>query len=99
MFQLCQPFFKLLTLLTEVGGGPSGLPCFTQLVLQHIWDIAEQCPQSTLEWLAVQAPRNKLVASWVLGSLENWVEHFLIQHANQRVRSGKKWLFILAIFY
>jgi hypothetical protein len=88
-YQICQPFFKLLTLITEPSSGPSGLPCFTQLVLQRIWEVAEFCPQSALDWLAVQVPRNKLAHSWVLQSMETWVEHFLLGHNNQRVRSGE----------
>jgi hypothetical protein len=92
--QICQPFFKLLTLITEPSSGPSGLPCFTQLVLQRIWEVAEFCPQSALDWLAVQVPRNKLAHSWVLQSMETWVEHFLLGHNNQRVRSGELYSFI-----
>ncbi|KAI4467227.1 ubiquitin carboxyl-terminal hydrolase [Holotrichia oblita] len=87
----CQPFFKLLTLLTECGnqnsGGPSGLPCFTQLVLQKVWEAAECCPYSALDWLAVQVTKIRLVHQWVLSSLDSWLEHFLIAHANQRVRN------------
>ncbi|KRT80407.1 hypothetical protein AMK59_7115, partial [Oryctes borbonicus] len=89
----CQPFFKLLTLLTECGnqnsGGPSGLPCFTQLVLQKVWEAAECCPYSALDWLAVQVTKIRLVHQWVLSSLDSWLEHFLIAHANQRVRNSK----------
>lgn len=88
-FQLCGPFFKLLTLLTESAGGPSGLPCFSQLVLQRVWDAAEYCPQSALDWLAVQAPRNKIVHAWILNTAESWVEQFLLAHNNSRVRNGK----------
>lgn len=86
--ELCGPFFKLLTLLTESSGGPSGLPCFSQLVLQRVWDAAEYCPQSALDWLAVQAPRNKIAHAWILQSAENWVEQFLLAHNNSRVRNG-----------
>lgn len=73
----------------ETNGTPTGLPCFSQLVLARIWDVAEYCPQATLEWLSAQVPRNKLVHNWVLQGLDTWVEHFLIGHNNQRVRSGK----------
>lgn len=86
--ELCGPFFKLLTLLTESAGGPSGLPCFSQLVLQRVWDAAEYCPQSALDWLAVQAPRNKIAHAWILQSAESWVEQFLLAHNNPRVRNG-----------
>ena len=93
--ELCGPFFKLLTLLTESSGGPSGLPCFSQLVLQRVWDAAEYCPQSALDWLAVQAPRNKIAHAWILQSAESWVEQFLLAHNNSRVRNGKKLVFLV----
>lgn len=86
--ELCGPFFKLLTLLTESSSGPSGLPCFSQLVLQRVWDAAEFCPQSALDWLAVQAPRNKIAHAWILQSAESWVEQFLLAHNNAKVRNG-----------
>lgn len=95
--ELCGPFFKLLTLLTESSGGPSGLPCFSQLVLQRVWDAAEYCPQSALDWLAVQAPRNKIAHAWILQSAESWVEQFLLAHNNSRVRNGK-WKFPSSFF-
>ncbi|XP_034239169.1 ubiquitin carboxyl-terminal hydrolase puf isoform X4 [Thrips palmi] len=90
--EICQPFFKILTLLVETNGTPTGLPCFSQLVLARIWDVAEYCPQATLEWLSAQVPRNKLVHNWVLQGLDTWVEHFLIGHNNQRVRSAAAYL-------
>jgi ubiquitin carboxyl-terminal hydrolase 34 len=80
----------LLTLLTESSSGPSGLPCFSQLVLQRVWEAAEYCPQSALEWLAIQAPRNKIAHAWILQSAGNWVEQFLIAHHNIRVRNGER---------
>ncbi|EAT35899.1 AAEL011975-PA, partial [Aedes aegypti] len=92
--ELCGPFFKLLTLLTESTGGPSGLPCFSQLVLQRVWDAAEYCPQSALDWLAVQAPRNKIAHTWILQSAESWVETFLLAHNNARVRNAAAYLLV-----
>lgn len=92
--ELCGPFFKLLTLLTEATGGPSGLPCFSQLVLQRVWDAAEYCPQSALDWLAVQAPRNKIAHTWILQSAESWVETFLLAHNNARVRNAAAYLLV-----
>lgn len=96
--ELCGPFFKLLTLLTEPASGPSGLPCFSQLVLQRVWDAAEFCPQSALDWLAVQAPRNKIAHSWILRSADSWVEQFLLAHNNPKVRNGKI-LFLVDVRY
>lgn len=87
--ELCGPFFKLLTLLTETQGGPSGLPCFSQLVLQRVWDAAEYCPQSALDWLAFQAPKNKIAHAWILQSVDTWVEQYLLAHHNSRVRNGE----------
>ncbi|XP_077536768.1 ubiquitinyl hydrolase 1 puf isoform X3 [Haemaphysalis longicornis] len=81
------PFFKLLSMLVEYSGGPSGMPPFTSLVLQRVWEAAEYCPLQTLEWLTMQVPRNKLAHSWVLQSMDVWVEKFLIAHALQRVRN------------
>lgn len=87
--ELCGPFFKLLTLLTEGGPGPTGLPCFSKIVLQRVWEAAEYCPQSAIEWLSMQAPRNKMAHSWILQSAEKWIEPFLMAHNNTRVRNGK----------
>lgn len=86
--ELCAPFFKLLTLLTETQGGPVGLPCFTQLVLPRMWDAAEYCPQSVLDWLSLQATKNKIAHAWILQSAEQWLEQFLLAHDNTRVRNG-----------
>lgn len=83
----------MLTLLTEntsqSSSGSSSQPCFTQLVLQKVWDAAECCPYTALDWLALQVTRNRLVHTWVLGSMDSWLEHFLIAHNNQRVRNSK----------
>ncbi|XP_059621857.1 ubiquitin carboxyl-terminal hydrolase puf [Phlebotomus argentipes] len=95
--ELCGPFFKLLTLLTENSVGPSGMPCFSQLVLQRVWDAAEYCPQSALDWLAVQAPRNKIAHSWILQSAEQWVEPFLLAHNNSRVRNAAAYLLVCLV--
>lgn len=89
--QGCQPFFKILTLLTENTNqaNSSSQPCFTQLVLQKVWEAAECCPYTALDWLALQVTRNRLVHSWVLNSIDSWLEHFLMAHNNQRVRNSK----------
>ncbi|CAH1127870.1 unnamed protein product [Ceutorhynchus assimilis] len=96
--QGCQPFFKILTLLTEnsnqSSASGSNQPCFTQLVLQKVWEAAECCPHSALDWLALQVTRNRLVHSWVLTSMDSWLEHFLIAHSNQRVRNTAGYLLV-----
>ncbi|KAL3205409.1 hypothetical protein MRX96_011301 [Rhipicephalus microplus] len=81
------PFFKLLSMLVEFGGGSPGMPPFTSLVLQRVWEVSEYCPLQCLEWLTIQVPRNKLAHSWVLQSMDVWVEKFLIAHSLQRVRN------------
>ncbi|GAB0088688.1 ubiquitin carboxyl-terminal hydrolase 34 [Sergentomyia squamirostris] len=95
--ELCGPFFKLLTLLTETSVGPSGMPCFSQLVLQRVWDAAEYCPQSALDWLAVQAPRNKIAHSWILQTAEQWAEPYLLAHNNSRVRNAAAYLLVCLV--
>ncbi|KAK0163763.1 hypothetical protein PV328_002459 [Microctonus aethiopoides] len=90
---ICQPFFKLLTLLTE-GSGPSGLPCMTQLILSRVWDAARVAPHGALEWLALAVTRSKLAHAWVLQGLDTWLQHFLIEHSNQRVRSAAAFLLV-----
>ncbi|KAJ8971929.1 hypothetical protein NQ314_000472, partial [Rhamnusium bicolor] len=76
------------------SSGSSSQPCFTQLVLQKVWDAAECCPYSALDWLALQVTRNRLVHSWVLSSMDSWLEHFLIGHSNQRVRNTAGYLLV-----
>lgn len=90
---ICQPFFKLLTLLTE-GSGPSGLPCMTQLILSRVWEAARVAPHGALEWLALAVTRSKLAHAWVLQGLDTWLQHFLIEHSNQRVRSAAAFLLV-----
>lgn len=97
--ELCGPFFKLLSLLTETtssvsGGSSSGMPCFSQLILTRVWDAAEYCPQSALDWLALQAPRNKIAHAWILQTTDSWVEPFLFRHNNARVRYAAAFLLI-----
>ena len=78
----------------ERGGGPSGLPCFTSLVMHRVWDLAKFSPQGALDWLSIQVARNRIVRSWLLGTMENWVEPHLIGHMNQKVRSSAAFLVI-----
>lgn len=37
--QQSHSFFKLLSMLTEMQGGPPGMPCFTNLTLARIWEV------------------------------------------------------------
>lgn len=90
---VCQPFFKMLTLLTE-GASPSGLPCLTQLILSRVWEAARVAPHGALEWLALAVTRSKLAHAWVLQGLDTWLQHFLIEHSNTRVRSAAAFLLV-----
>jgi len=54
-----------------------------------MWDAAEYCPQSVLDWLSLQATKNKIAHAWILQSAEQWLEQFLLAHDNTRVRNGK----------
>ena len=87
-------FFRLLTLLTEVSGGPAGLPCFTSLIMHRVWDLAKSCPQAALDWLSIQVTRNRYAQTWLLGSLQDWVEHHLIAHTNVKVRNSAAFLLV-----
>ena len=54
-------FFRLLTLLTELSGGPAGLPCYTSLIMHRVWDLAKSCPQAALDWLSIQVKKTRQV--------------------------------------
>merc|ERR1719394_421142 len=87
-------FFRLLTLLTELSGGPAGLPCYTTLIMYRVWDLAKSCPQAALDWLSIQVTRNRYAQSWLLGSLQEWVEMYLIAHNNIKVRNSAAFLLV-----
>ncbi|XP_059086581.1 ubiquitin carboxyl-terminal hydrolase puf-like [Tigriopus californicus] len=87
-------FFRLLTLLTELSGGPSGMPCFTSLVMHKIWDLAKTSPQPALEWLSLQVARNRYVQTWLLSTMDTWVEPYLMAHPNQKVRNAAAFLVV-----
>ncbi|XP_071963584.1 ubiquitin carboxyl-terminal hydrolase 34-like isoform X2 [Antedon mediterranea] len=89
-----QPFFKLLSMLVDMVGGPPGLPNFTPLILQRMWEIAEYNPHQVLDWLAAHVPRNKIAHHWTLQGIESWIEHFLLEHHNARVRSSAAYLLV-----
>lgn len=89
-----QPFFKLMSMLVEFGGGPPGLPPFTQYVLQRFWELTKSCPQPCLEWMSSQVTRNKLASHWLLNQMESWVEPYLIASNNVRVRNAAACLLV-----
>ncbi|XP_028171395.1 ubiquitin carboxyl-terminal hydrolase puf [Ostrinia furnacalis] len=97
----CGAFFKLLTLLVEGSGGGAGatggLPCFTQLVLARLWDVADVCPHAALEWLALQVPRNKAAHAWALRTADRWVEQQLLAAGAARVRAGAALLLVALV--
>ena len=70
--------------------GSTGLPCFTQLILRRVWDVADISPYAVLDWLSLQVPRNKIISNSVLADVDTWLERFLLAHNNQRVRSGTR---------
>ena len=41
--QQSHSFFKLLSMLTEMQGGPPGMPSFTNLTLARIWEVRFFC--------------------------------------------------------
>ena len=87
-------FFRLLTLLTEFSGGPSGQPCYTTLVMHKVWELAKTCPQAALDWLSIQANRNRYVQNWLVSTMETWIEQYLIGHQNQKVRNSAAFLVV-----
>ena len=87
-------FFRLLTLLTEFSGGPSGQPSYTNLVMHKVWELAKTCPQAALDWLSIQANRNRYVQNWLVSTMDNWIEQYLIAHQNQKVRNSAAFLVV-----
>ena len=53
----------------------------------QIWELAKTCPQPALEWLSIQVTRNRYVQNWLVSTIENWAEQYLMAHPNQKVRS------------
>ena len=102
-------FFRLLTVLTELSAtagaklmneatGQSvsslGIPCYTTLAMRRIWDLAKACPQQALEWLSLQATRNRYVQTVLLTTLDSWVEPYLMAHPNVKVRTSAAFLVV-----
>lgn len=67
---------------------PSSIHSFSNNIYPKIWEIAEQNPLHTLEWLTNQVPRNVNLHNIILKDLDKWMEYFLIAHNNQRVRQA-----------
>jgi ubiquitin carboxyl-terminal hydrolase 34 len=59
-----------------------------------VWDLAKTCPQAALDWLSIQVARNRIVRSWLMGTMEDWVETYLLAHPNQKVRNSAAFLVI-----
>ncbi|KAL4703265.1 hypothetical protein ACJJTC_009240 [Scirpophaga incertulas] len=79
------------------GGATGGLPCFTQLVLARLWDVADLCPHAALEWLALQVPRNKAAHAWALRTADRWVEQQLLAAGAARVRAAAALLLVALV--
>ncbi|XP_072159450.1 LOW QUALITY PROTEIN: ubiquitin carboxyl-terminal hydrolase 34 [Bemisia tabaci] len=97
---MCQPFFKILSTLVETPvGSPhqQGLPCFTQLILPRMWEIADVCPQSVLDWFTFHVTCNKIIHCWVLQSVYTFTERYLMAHNNQRVRAAAAYLLVCLV--
>lgn len=81
-------FFKLLSVLTEIPGGPAGMPSFTNLTLAMIWEAAEYNAGLCIDWLTCMAPKNKTAHQWVLSNMDKWVEKYLIADNSIRISNG-----------
>ncbi|XP_065661314.1 ubiquitin carboxyl-terminal hydrolase 34 isoform X2 [Hydra vulgaris] len=90
-----QNFFKVLSLLIEVGeNGLPGLPSYTAIVLSKIWQTAEYSPALTLDWISNHVSRNKEIHKFVIENMEKWVEKYLIIDPNPRIRGGAAYLLV-----
>lgn len=87
-------FFKLLSMLTEMPGGPPGMPSFTNLTLARIWEAAEYNAGLCIDWLTCMAPKNKTAHQWVLNNMDKWVEKYLIADNSIRIRNASAYLLI-----
>lgn len=93
-----QPFFKLLSFLTDVGeNGLPGLPSFIGLILPGIWESLACNPAVTLDWLSTQVTRNKQAHQAVRENMDKWVERFLIADNSPRVRAGASYLLVCLV--
>ncbi|KAJ7390778.1 Ubiquitin carboxyl-terminal hydrolase 34 [Desmophyllum pertusum] len=87
-------FFKLLSMLTEMQGGPPGMPSFTNLTLQRIWEAAEYNAALCIDWLTCMAPKNRMAHQWVLDNMDKWVEKYLIADNSLRIRNASAYLLV-----
>ena len=62
--------------------------------MHKVWDLAKTCPQPALDWLSIQAARNRYVQSWLVSTMNNWVEQYLLAHPNHKVRSSAAFLVV-----
>ncbi|XP_027055599.1 ubiquitin carboxyl-terminal hydrolase 34-like [Pocillopora damicornis] len=87
-------FFKLLSMLTEMQGGPPGMPSFTNLTLARIWEAAEYNAALCIDWLTCMAPKNRMAHQWVLENMDKWVEKYLIADNSLRLRNASAYLLV-----
>ena len=67
---------------------------FHSLVMHKVWELAKTCPQPALDWLSIQVARNRYVQSWLVSTMNNWVEQYLLAHPNHKVRSSAAFLVV-----
>ncbi|PFX25818.1 Ubiquitin carboxyl-terminal hydrolase 34 [Stylophora pistillata] len=87
-------FFKLLSMLTDMQGGPPGMPSFTKLTLSRIWEAAEYNAALCIDWLTCMAPKNRMAHQWVLENMDKWVEKYLIADNSLRLRNASAYLLV-----
>ncbi|XP_073249594.1 ubiquitin carboxyl-terminal hydrolase 34-like [Porites lutea] len=87
-------FFKLLSMLTEMQGGPPGMPSFSNLTLARIWEAAEYNAALCIDWLTCMAPKNRMAHQWVLDNMDKWVEKYLIADNSIRIRNASAYLLV-----
>ncbi|CAG0880480.1 unnamed protein product [Cyprideis torosa] len=89
------PYFKILTLLCDIQIGQPNVPHFVDLILQRLWTASSnQFILPVMEWLAQQVTRNKAIHTFILESMDTWVETFLLAHSNVRVRNATAYLLV-----
>ena len=75
------------------------MPCYTNLVMHKIWDIAKITPQAALDWLSMQVARNRHVQTRLLSTLPDWVEPHLLAHGNAKVKDAGDFVLLNYYYY